>query len=98
MTTSIAVGVDIGGTLTKVGLVDRKGDLHGHLDFKTTDYPQFDSYLDELHNKIEFLKKQLKTDFTIVAPDKRTDSFICSSRNSMLSKICLSHSASSTIK
>ncbi len=63
---SIAVGVDIGGTLTKVGLVDRAGDLYGNLDFRTTDFPKFDDYLDELQNKIEFLKGQLRSNFSIV--------------------------------
>ncbi len=66
MSLNIAVGVDIGGTLTKVGLVDREGNQYGNLDFKTTDYPDFDDFLNELTNKIEFLKAQVRKDFEIV--------------------------------
>ena len=46
--TKLAIGVDIGGTLTKVGLVDREGHLLCHSDFRTKNFPDLDEYLDEL--------------------------------------------------
>ena len=55
MAKKIAVGIDIGGTLTKVGLVDREGNLYAHLDFPTGDYPDFDEYLDTLKKHIDSL-------------------------------------------
>ena len=39
MSKKLAVGIDIGGTLTKVGFVDTKGELYAHLDFPTQGYP-----------------------------------------------------------
>ena len=44
----LAIGVDIGGTLTKVGLVDREGHLLCHSDFRTKNFPELNNYLDEL--------------------------------------------------
>ena len=46
--TKLAIGVDIGGTLTKVGLVDREGHLLCHSDYRTKNFPDLDEYLDEL--------------------------------------------------
>ncbi len=65
MSRKIAVGIDIGGTLTKVGLVDREGNLYGHLDFSTTDFKDFDKYLDELKVKIDFLIGQVKSEISV---------------------------------
>ncbi len=44
----LAIGVDIGGTLTKVGLVDREGHLLCHSDYRTKNFPELNQYLDEL--------------------------------------------------
>lgn len=56
MANEIAVGIDIGGTLTKVGLVDRQGELYGHSDFRTKNCADFNEYLSILCNEIEKLK------------------------------------------
>ena len=53
MAKEIAVGIDIGGTLTKVGLVDREGEFYGHSDFRTKNNPDFSSYLDKLQSEID---------------------------------------------
>ena len=66
MSKRIAVGIDIGGTLTKVGLVDLEGNLYGNLEFSTTDFPDFDDYLGELVGKIEYLESQLRGECEIV--------------------------------
>ncbi|MBV6646372.1 MAG: ROK family protein [Cyclobacteriaceae bacterium] len=63
---NIAIGIDIGGTLTKVGLVDKEGELYGHLDFPTTGHTDFDAYLDALRNHAEKLKKDLHIPYQIV--------------------------------
>lgn len=56
MAREIAVGIDIGGTLTKVGLVDREGELYGHSDFRTKNGADFEEYLGILSAEIEKLK------------------------------------------
>ncbi len=48
MLKKVAIGVDIGGTLTKLGIVDREGNLYAHMDFSTTMHKGFGDYLDEL--------------------------------------------------
>jgi glucokinase len=58
MAEKIAVGIDIGGTLTKVGLVDDAGNMYGNLSFPTTGYQNFDDYLKVLYDKIEQLKAE----------------------------------------
>ena len=63
MSKKVAIGVDIGGTLTKVGIVDREGNLFAHTDFPTTNHKDFALYLDELKGHIETLKSQLDFDY-----------------------------------
>ncbi len=41
MTKQIALGIDIGGTLTKVGIVDRAGEIYEHVDFSTAVHKDF---------------------------------------------------------
>ncbi|MEM9327677.1 MAG: ROK family protein [Bacteroidota bacterium] len=65
MAKEIAVGIDIGGTLTKVGLVDREGNLYGTTDFRTKHSPKFSDYLDTLVNKIEELEAAFDGEFEI---------------------------------
>ena len=43
-----AIGIDIGGTNTKLGAVDEKGNVFEHHEFKTTDYGDFASYMHAL--------------------------------------------------
>lgn len=51
----VAVGVDIGGTNTKLGLVTPDGTLRGFRTFKTQDYPDYPSYEQELFRQIHEL-------------------------------------------
>jgi len=62
MSRKVAIGVDIGGTLTKVGIVDREGNLYAHTDFSTTIHKAFGDYLDELKERIEGLRAELDFD------------------------------------
>ncbi len=50
-----AIGVDIGGTNTKLGVVDEKGNVLKRHDFKTTDYRDFATYAEALERAITFL-------------------------------------------
>ena len=66
MTKEIAVGIDIGGTLTKVGLVDREGQFFGYIDFRTQKYVDFPSYLDKLSEVIDSLASSLESDVQVI--------------------------------
>lgn len=59
MSKKVAIGVDIGGTLTKVGIVDREGNLYANTSYSTTMHSEFGDYLDELKKQIEALRSQL---------------------------------------
>ncbi|MBQ6535031.1 MAG: ROK family protein [Opitutales bacterium] len=50
-----AIGIDIGGTGTKLGVVDEKGNVLKHHEFKTTDYKDFPSYTDGLEKAVKHL-------------------------------------------
>ncbi len=62
MSKKITIGIDIGGTLTKLGIVDRAGKLYAQADFPTTGYPDFGDYLKALKSQIEALKTQIDFD------------------------------------
>jgi len=57
------IGIDIGGTFTKYGIVDREGNCLAESFTNTTTHNNFDDYLRDLHNAIEksmqFLKGQI---------------------------------------
>ena len=60
----LTVGIDIGGTNTKYGIVDRQGYVHHQGSIATTDYEDFkdffDGMADALRESIAFLKKDYK--------------------------------------
>lgn len=66
MSKRVAIGVDIGGTLTKVGIVDREGNLFAHTDFSTRKHEAFEDYLDELKATIETLRSKLDFAYEIL--------------------------------
>lgn len=55
----LVVGIDIGGTNTVFGLVDRDGNMHGEGVIPTKKYPDFDQYLEELYISINELMKSI---------------------------------------
>lgn len=61
MKVRIAVGIDIGGTNTKLGLVTPDGVLRGFRSFKTQAFKDFDSYGDELFRQIQELLDMKKS-------------------------------------
>jgi len=52
---SVAIGIDIGGTNTKIGVVNREGKLLQHTSIETTSYEQVDDYFNGMANAIREL-------------------------------------------
>ncbi len=59
----LVVGVDIGGTNSVYGLVDREGNMYGEGVIPTKKYPDFDQYLEELYMGIQNLLKQVDFEY-----------------------------------
>ena len=53
-----SVGIDIGGTNTVFGIVDRNGKVIAKDSIKTKGYPNFKSYLDVLYDALTKLIKR----------------------------------------
>lgn len=66
MPKKLAIGIDIGGTLTKIGLVDREGNLFCHTEFSSTSNKDFGDYLDEMKLKIEYLRGMIEFEYELV--------------------------------
>lgn len=54
----LCVGIDIGGTLTKVGLVNESGECVTQTDFRTRKFPDFNDFLKKTVETIETLKRE----------------------------------------
>ena len=48
-----AIGVDIGGTITKIGLVSKDGNCIKKTSFRTKEFKSFSNYVDKLYSSIE---------------------------------------------
>lgn len=55
----LVVGIDIGGTKTKIGLVDKDGAVHAQDFFRTKEYPVLDDYLERTKKTVEDLINSL---------------------------------------
>ena len=53
----VVAGIDIGGTNTVVGLVEKSGKIVGEQNLRTTDYPLIDNFVSELTVTIQKLAK-----------------------------------------
>lgn len=62
----VAVGIDIGGTNSVYGLIDREGNMYGEGVVPTKSYPDFDQYLEELYIGIQSLMKNLGSDYELI--------------------------------
>ena len=51
----LVIGVDIGGTKTKIGLVDQKGACHAKTFFRTRDFQDLEAFLDKIKSTSEEL-------------------------------------------
>ena len=54
----LAIGIDIGGTNTKYGVVNHRGEILQQGEIKTEDYPEINSFIDALY---KILKPVIKT-------------------------------------
>ncbi len=66
MSLKVAIGVDIGGTLTKVGIVDLDGNMYGHTEFSTQKGKDFKQFLDELVHTFNQLVEKSSADLEVV--------------------------------
>ena len=60
-----AIGIDIGGTNTKFGIVDRDGKILHRANLKTDDYPLIVQFVDGLYQQLMPLMKKLNKDSVI---------------------------------
>lgn len=63
---NLVVGIDIGGTKTKIGLVDVNGKCVDDLFFRTRDYIDLDDYLDKISDSVSELKIRSKKPVNII--------------------------------
>jgi len=54
----VAAGIDIGGTNTVFGLVDKNGNIIGESALKTADYPSFSDFVEKSANLIKDLAQK----------------------------------------
>ncbi|XOV94665.1 MAG: ROK family protein [Bacteroidota bacterium] len=66
MSLKVAIGVDIGGTLTKVGIVDLEGNMYGQDEFPTQKDKTFVQFLDELVATANRLLEESSADLEVV--------------------------------
>jgi glucokinase len=62
----LTVGIDIGGTNTKYGIVDREGNVLQQGSIGTTDYTAFDDYFEGMASAIEACRKNLPNESRII--------------------------------
>ncbi len=62
----VVLGIDIGGTFTKVGVVDRAGKIYFEDQVSTTDHDTIEEYIEALHHHIEESLRPLEKNFRIL--------------------------------
>ena len=66
MKKKIAVGIDIGGTNSAFGLVDREGNMYGESVMSTRNYPDPDQFVEEMYIGSQTLLKALDFEYELV--------------------------------
>lgn len=62
MTKPFAIGIDIGGTNTSLGLVDRRGEILLQSSLRTTDYETLDAYIADMEQEVAKFRKRAGVD------------------------------------
>ncbi len=62
----IVAGIDIGGTKTKIGLVNKSGECLVKTNFRTKEYPDLEKYLDKVKLSIDELTEKLSSDMDLL--------------------------------
>lgn len=57
----LVIGIDIGGTKTKIGLVDKEGNCLTKSNFRTREYPDLDAFLEKVKSEVDALIGELDT-------------------------------------
>jgi len=66
MALEVVLGVDIGGTFTKIGLVDRSGSIHFEDEISTRGYETIEEYIKALHSHVIKSLDSLESTFLLV--------------------------------
>ncbi len=61
----LSIGIDIGGTNTEIGLVDRKGNIWAENKISTSDYPEVDDYVTALTSAINESLKAVTENYVL---------------------------------
>ncbi|RZM18375.1 MAG: ROK family protein, partial [Pedobacter sp.] len=64
LSTELAIGIDIGGTNTKFGLVNHRGDIIAKGDIQTDRTPNIDEYISDLYEALQALMTEAGTNYT----------------------------------
>jgi len=62
----IVIGIDIGGTKTKIGFVTKDGRCPEKTNFRTREYPDLDNYLDKIKEVVDDLASKFPEDLNIL--------------------------------
>jgi glucokinase len=65
MALEVVLGIDIGGTFTKIGLVDRGGSIHFEDEISTRGYPSIEEFIHVLHAHVMQSLDQIETPFLL---------------------------------
>jgi len=65
LSTELAIGIDIGGTNTKYGIVNHRGEILEQADLRTDAYPKVEEYVDALYKALKPIIKKHSDETTI---------------------------------
>ena len=66
MALEVVLGIDIGGTFTKIGLVDRGGSIHFEDEISTRGYATIEEFIHALHAHVMQSLEQIETSFLLL--------------------------------
>ena len=66
MAREVVLGIDIGGTFTKIGLVDKSGSIHFEDEISTVGYESIEEFISALHAHVKKSLDSLETDFRLL--------------------------------
>lgn len=66
MAQEVVLGIDIGGTFTKIGLVNKSGSIHFEDEISTVGYETIEEYISALHAHVKKSLDSLETDFRLL--------------------------------
>lgn len=61
----LSIGIDIGGTNTKIGIVDDEGNFRAETNISTTDYPEIEDYIEALSSTINECLETISENFVL---------------------------------